>query len=417
MKVPNYKSVIIISVTIVLIVIITVAGFFIWNNLSFLGLNLNRNEIVVNNSSSEKEGDYVELKNKQLIVPERYKKGAFATDKNLNMPANFSVSVYASGMTTPRAMTFDTKNNLYVTDIKAGKVFYLPDINLDGIADEVVEFDKDLQSPHGIFYHNNDLYVAESSQVVVYRKINAKSFDKKEVLINNLPSDGGHVSRTLIIGPDQKIYVSIGSTCNVCEEKDERRAAIVRYNLDGTGEEIYTRGLRNSVGIIFKDNEIWSVDNGRDLIGDDLPPEEVNVITKKGEDFGWPFCYGKGINNPEYPDKADFCKNTKFPKFEMPAHSAPLGLSFVPSGIWSGAFAKDLIIPFHGSWNRTTPTGYKLIRLNTENGNQINFITGWLTEDGSSWGRPVDVIFDNKGQLFITDDKAGAVYKVSYQKN
>jgi glucose/arabinose dehydrogenase len=415
----SYK-VVLISVIIVLVILLAIGGF-LWKNVSILGLNADKSDIQKNNSSSNEDSiDFQTLINKKVIVPEKFMSGVFAADRTLNLPENFEISVYANGMSSTRSLAFDKNNNIYATDINAGKVYYLPDVDGDSVADDVIEFDRGLKNPHGIVYDEGDLYVAEEGQVVIYKNVNGDIYAEKKVLIPNLPITGGHRTRSLVIGED-KLYVSVGSSCNLCEEKDERIAAVVRYNLDGTGQEIFAKGLRNSVGLYFVQksglrSEIWSVDNGRDLLGDDLPPEEVNVqaVDEVGKHFGWPYCYGEQIANPEYSDKSEYCKTqTVSPKYQMQAHSAPLGLTFVNSESFPESLRDNLIVSMHGSWNRTTPTGYKLIRI--EDNKNINFITGWLQEDGNAWGRPVDVKFDRNGKLFITDDKAGAIYVVQYK--
>lgn len=283
--------------------------------------------------------------------------------------------------------------------------------------------DSNLKSVHGIIFYEGDLYAAEETQVVVYRGVDEQgNFDQKEIIIDNLPGGGGHTTRSLAISPDEKLFVSVGSSCNVCEEDDPRRAAVVWYDLDGSNEELFAEGLRNSVGITIKEKgeeyELWGVDNGRDRIGDDLPVEEVNII-EKGRHYGWPYCHGSGIPNPEYPDRENYCRySTTFPIYEMQAHSAPLGLSFVPQGFAQGLDQEDLIIAFHGSWNRTVPTGYKVVRIDTSDpqASAVNFITGWLLESGVDWGRPVEARFF-QDTLYVSDDKAGVIYKVVYNRN
>ncbi len=405
-----------------------------------LSLYYLKNETEIFNTSDEnnqnieqitiEDTDTIDLHNlvsKQLIVPEQYKEGLFRRTQNLNLPENFEISVFASGMNGTRFIDFDEENNLYATNKDGGNVVVIPDTDNDGVGDEIIVIAANLKTPHGIDYYDGDLYLAEEDKISVFRDIKADgTYSSLEILVDNLPT-GGHTTRTVIIGPDKKMYVSIGSTCNVCEEADARRAAIVRYDLDGKNEEIFATGLRNSVGIEFRLNEeleyeLWGVNNGRDRIGDNIPPEEVNII-KKGEHYGWPYCYGQGIANPEYPDKTDFCMNdTVFPVYEMQAHSAPLGLDFYREDLtesnFPSDFMKNLFIGFHGSWNRTEPTGYKVVRIDTssETGNTIDFVTGWLNEDGTKWGRPVDVEFDNYGYLYITDDEAGAIYRVSYSE-
>lgn len=369
--------------------------------------------------------DFETLQPKKLEVSDELKKGVFATERTLYMPTNFSINVFASNLQEPRFITFDDADNIIVADKGAGKIFLLKDTNADGVADETRTIDENLRVMHSVYFYKGDLYAAEETKVTAYRGLRTDgTYAKKETLISNLPT-GGHSTRTVIVGPDEKIYLSIGSSCNLCVEKDERRAAVIRYNLDGTGQEIFATGLRNSVGIQFHANALWSVDNGRDRIGDNLPPEEVNVL-EFGKDYGWPFCYGKGLVNPEYKGvREDHCKNsTTFPTYEMQAHSAPLGIAFMPSvseaqkKAFPEFFAENLFIGFHGSWNRTVPTGYKVVRIDTraEGNTQSNFITGWLDADGSVWGRPVDVAFDRSGAFYVTDDKAGAIYRVLYSQ-
>lgn len=374
--------------------------------------------------------DYTKLLSQNLTVPVPYQSGVFADNRYMNLPEGFTISVFVAGLSSPRFFAFNEEGAMFIADKGSGKVVVVVDSDNDGIADNVTDIDMNLDTPHSVFYFEGDLYVGEQTEITVYRNVTTDgSYTVKQVLVDNLPK-GGHSTRTVVIGPDRKMYVSIGSSCNVCEETDSRRAAVVRYNLDGTGEEIFAQGLRNSVGFIFhyhndpQDYQIWSVNNGRDLIGDDIPPEEVNII-EKGKHYGWPYCYGEGIANPEYPEKESFCKNeTVFPVYKMQAHSAPLGLSFVPSEstyqvmLFPSVMQNDLFIAFHGSWNRTVPTGYKVVRIDTSNsGSQtVNFITGWLDENGEVWGRPVGIGFDQNGVMYISDDKAGAIYRVVYKQ-
>jgi glucose/arabinose dehydrogenase len=235
-----------------------------------------------------------------------------------------------------------------------------------------------------------------------------------ETVISGLPS-GGHGTRTIGFGPDGKLYLAIGSSCNVCEEDDERRAAILRFNADGSDQELYASGLRNTVGFTWNpmNGELWGVDNGRDGLGDDLPPEEVNNILQ-GKNYGWPYCYGSWQVDPEFEDdrqQARFCEATEPPLVEMQAHSAPLGLRFLSDPAWPAAWQGNLFIAFHGSWNRSVPTGYKVVRVDRE-GRVEDFITGWLDEDsGDAWGRPVDILFANN-RMYISDDSSGSIYMV-----
>jgi glucose/arabinose dehydrogenase len=371
----------------------------------------------IQNSPKNENLNYV---SKQLIVADSMKKGVFATPRSLTMPDTATISLYASGMNAPRFMAFHSSGDLFVTDINAGKVLLLKDSDSNGTAETILTVDQSLKKPHGIAYYKDNLYVAEENQVIVYKNIDVSGkFASKQVIVKNLPEGKGHASRTVIVGPDEKLYVSIGSSCNVCEENDKRRAAVVRYNLDGTGEEIFSEGLRNSVGIVFNQDKLWSVDNGRDKIGENIPPEEVNIL-EKGKNYGWPYCYGMKVQNPEFTDKETYCSNeTETPAFQMQAHSAPLGMDFAPStDIVPTPLQSKLLIGFHGSWNRDIPTGYKVVMLDTskEGNKEEDLISGWLETNGFVWGRPVDVKFSSNGELFITDDQAGAVYRVAFSR-
>jgi len=384
------------------------AFYFIRTNTHFLSTNIPLEKINQNNFNMETQEHKIitELLPQSITVN--------GIKRTLYLPSGFTISTYSSGFSKPRSFAFDKEGNMFLTEKGEERVMMVMQNGTKKI------IDSNMRNVHGIEYYKGDLYVAEEHQVVVYRRVGPDgNFAKKEVLIENLPEGGHHTTRSLVISPDEKIYLSIGSTCNVCEEKDDRRAAVVWYNLDGSGEEVFAKGLRNSVGLTIKQFEegyvLWGVDNGRDRIGDDLPVEEVNIIDR-GMHYGWPYCHGIGIPNPEYPDRENYCRHsTEFPTYEIQAHSAPLGLSFVPAGFAPGLDQEDLVIAYHGSWNRTVPTGYKITRIDTSNpqAKPINFITGWLLEGGLVWGRPVEVRFFDSS-LYISDDKTGVIYKVVY---
>lgn len=423
-----------IIITIIILVLLIGIGFgiyYIYNNTSFLRFSNQSQEVSENNQNiltedekikgamQQEELDLINLVAKKLEVDDKYLSGVFAQTRTLNLPQDFNINVYAAGLNAPRFMSFDNQGNMFVADKGSGAIYLLKDVDSNGVVDEQIEVDTKLRVIHCVYYHLGDLYAAEEDKILRYNDIDDNgNYSSKEILVANLPSDGGHSTRTVVVGPDHKLYVSIGSKCNNCEEADKRRAAIIRYNLDGSNEKIFAKGLRNSVGIQFYQGKLWGVNNGRDLIGDDIPPEEVNVI-EEGKHYGWPYCYSNGIVSPEFPDRNEFCHNeTEFPTYEMQAHSAPLGMDFVDNSKLPGLMADNMLIGFHGSWNRTVPTGYKVVRLdiNDPNAETINFVTGWLENDGSAWGRPVDVEINSNGDIFISDDRAGAIYRVSYNK-
>lgn len=306
-----------------------------------------------------------------------------------------------------------------MTLTRAGKVVALPDGNDDGVADSVVTVARGLDRPHGIAFYNGYVYIAETGKIIKFKQ-DRKSLKlvDNDVVVPDLPTKGdGHFTRTIAFGPDGKMYVSVGSSCNVCEEKDRRRSAILRFDPDGANPEIYAEGLRNAVGIVFHPvtDELFVTDNGRDWLGNDLPPDEVNRIVQ-GAHYGWPYCYEKRIADKTFSKKG-FCAKTKPPVIEFQAHSAPLGLRFYDGGMFPGKYNGALFIAFHGSWNRDDPTGYKIVlartRDNVPTGTHEDFITGWLNE-GVRSGRPVDLIQDTAGALLISDDFAGVIYRVTY---
>lgn len=418
-----------IAVLVVLVLIfLFLAVLFITKNTSFLNFNISRQEVDANNQNSQVESDTSNvLFAQQIVVPDSNKVGVFAAPQTLNLPQAFTISVWAAGLNAPRQIDFTNENNIVVAERGADSIKFIKQSQDGTLGLETITIDSSLDNVHSVDYYSGDLYVGEESRIVVYRDLTEDgTYTNKEVLIDNLPQ-GGHWSRTVKVGPDNKLYITVGSSCNLCEEADGRRAAMLTANLDGSNLQPYATGLRNTVDFVFKstpvDFKIWGVDNGRDLIGDDLPPDEVNIISQ-GLNYGWPYCYGQGINNPEYPERSGYCKTeTEIPAFNLQAHSAALGLTFLVNDDLTQKvkfpqqiFKDDLFIAFHGSWNRTIPTGYKVVRVNTSKpaGKEINFITGWLNDQGQVWGRPVDVKFDKNGDLYITDDYAGAIYKVQY---
>jgi glucose/arabinose dehydrogenase len=267
---------------------------------------------------------------------------------------------------------------------------------------------KDLRKPHGLAFDPKAptlLYIATETGVLHIPTYS----DGGPVDIATLPSGGGgHFTRSLAFGPDDRLYVSIGSTCNACQEKNPEHASILSMKKDGSDRRIYADGLRNSVFLTFEGKQLWATDMGRDNLGDNLPPDEVNIVTDGG-DYGWPICYGARVHDTVFDTNQyirDPCADTIPPVIEIPAHSAPLGLAFLPDG--------SLLVAYHGSWNRTEPTGYKVVRWEKKSGAwvQSDFLTGFL-KNGQAIGRPVDVLVMSDGSVLVSDDKSGSLWKVS----
>lgn len=371
-----------------------------------------------------------ELVTGPLEVPDRFKTGPFATPHTLVRPRGFRVSVFAAGLGPARFMAFGPGGELLVTVPRQGKVLALPDRDGDGVADEIAVLAENLDRPHGIAVRVKDLIVAEMTRVLRFPGGAAAAgqrpvgkLGEPKVLISDLPAGGNHWTRTVVFGQDGRMYVSIGSSCNACVEKDERRATVMVFNEDGAGGRIFARGLRNSVGLALhpRTGELWATDNGRDLLGDDLPPEEVNIL-RDGGDYGWPRCYGDRVPDPGH-GKPEECARTIPPAVRMQAHSAPLGLAFASAAASPDFLRGDLFVALHGSWNRSERTGYRVVRIpvkpdaagNPAPGAAEDFVAGWLRE-GQVWGRPVDVAFGPKGDMFVSDDYSGAIYRVWWQR-
>jgi glucose/arabinose dehydrogenase len=359
--------------------------------------------------------------------------------KYLKLPENFAIQIFAKGVNGARVIKEDPAGNLIVSLTKEGKIVSLPDLNQDGRADKVIILLEGLQNPHGMEIkcwdvrrpQNCKLYVAETEKLVQYDLV----FDEKEKIykpvnpekILDLPKGGRHFTRTLLFLPypqDHKLLISVGSTCDVCFEKDERNGTILVYDFKTKESKIYAKGLRNSVFLTLHPvtGKVWATEMGRDWLGDNLPPDEINII-EEGKNYGWPICYGKNIHDDNF-DKNVYIRNPCMEPFEtpsyidIPAHSSPLGLAFFPEEGWPEKYWHNLLVAYHGSWNRTVPTGYKIARYILDSqGNYLgeeDFITGWLQEN-EAIGRPVDILIKPGGIIYISDDKAGVIYRVVYK--
>lgn len=350
-----------------------------------------------------------------------------STGLPLKLPSEFSISVFASMLGAPRVLAFDSTGTLLVSIPSQGKVVALPDRNGDGSADGIVTVIEGLHKPHGVAFQpmTKKLYIAETDQVALYDydQRTLRATNNKKVV--DLPGGGNHFSRTIGFGPDGRLYIAVGSSCNVCVEKDNRRAKIFVANADGSDLKEFATGLRNSVFFTWHPvtKEMWATEMGRDLIGDDIPPDEINII-KDGRNYGWPYCYGKNVHDTAFDSFAgskEICTKATPSYIDLQAHSAPLGLAFIPPS-WPAEYRDDLLVAYHGSWNRTESTGYKIVRVKLDaQGNYEateDFITGWLPPIGGSdgaLGRPVDLLFGPDGSLYISDDKSGIIYLVAYQ--
>ena len=341
--------------------------------------------------------------------------------QRVRLPDGFSISTYATGIPTARFMRFTAKGDLLVSSPPQGKVFLLEaDADGDGTADGVGVLLSDLNRPHGIDLHDGWLYVAEGDAVARVR------FDAEtrqlggggERFIRGLPAGGNHWTRTVRVGPDGWIYVSIGSSCNVCIEDDPRRAAIVRYRADGSGEEIFASGLRNSVGFDWRPGteDLYATDNGRDLLGDDFPPCELNRVVEGGF-YGWPFANGDRVPDPSYGKGEEARIAASIPPVHgFAAHTAPLGITFYDHGAFPERYRGAAFVALHGSWNRSSKIGYEVVALFFGDDGSVreeSFASGFEIDE-KVYGRPVDVAVGPDGALYVSDDFTGSIYRIAY---
>ncbi len=342
-------------------------------------------------------------------------------DAPLKVPAGYSVRVYAERLGTARDLVFSPGGVLLVSDPGAGTVTALPDGDRNGLADRNQVVLRAGNNPHGLAFYGGYLFVAQTERVARYRWDEAKltaTFDRE---LFKLPANRNHNRRSLVITPNGQLFVSVGSTCNVCNEADERSATVMTSNTDGANVRIYARGLRNAPFLALHptSGDVWATEMGRDNLGDNLPPDEINIV-RDGANYGWPICYGDRVHDTNFDQAryfADPCAKTVPPLFSVPAHNAPLGLAFIKSSQWPADAQGDLLVAYHGSWNRSVPDGYKVVRLNVE-GNRItgseDVITGFINGRTVA-ARPVDVTFDAPGNLYVSDDKTGTIYIVQKQ--
>ena len=345
----------------------------------------------------------------------------------LKAPPGFHISVFAEDVDGARMMVFSPGGVLLVSESGEGKVVALPDPKHAGKAARTVTILSGLNEPHGLAFYEGKLYVAENDKVRRYDWDEANLRASNPKRLADLPTGGGHSTRTLLFHGG-KMYVSAGSSCNVCIEKDPRRAAVMEFNPDGSGQKIFAKGLRNAVGLAVnsKTDTVWATVNGRDWLGDDLPPETIYDLGKAGGDAGWPYCYGDRVPDSNFTKPGDDrCKNVIEPKVQMQAHSAPLGLAFYEGSEFPAEYRNNIFVAFHGSWNRSVPTGYKIVRVKLDDkgqplGGAEDFITGWLapgeTKKGRWMGRPVGIIFGGDGVMYLSDDAGGVIYRITYAK-
>ncbi len=341
-------------------------------------------------------------------------------EQRLSVPDGFSIGQYASGLKKVRMMEFSREGDLVVSQPREGNVLLLKrDNNQDGRHDGSTVLLDNLTRPHGLEFYENWLYIAESNAVgrVAFNHQTGELTGPYERIVTGLTDNGNHWTKSIRIR-DGYLYVSMGSTCNVCIEKDERRATIMRFDTDGQNGEIFASGLRNSVGMDFApwDGSLYATDNGRDLLGDDYPVCELNKI-ERNHFYGWPFINGFGDLDPDLGEgKESLLDDAVSPAFGFRPHNAPLGMRFIRQANMPAGYDNSALVALHGSWNRSTPDGYKVISLHWSPDGTIrsqDFMTGFEA-NGSIIGRPVDIAEGPDACLYVSDDYSGTIYRVCY---
>ncbi|WP_430425926.1 PQQ-dependent sugar dehydrogenase [Maribacter litoralis] len=340
----------------------------------------------------------------------------------LNLPEGFQIEVYARGVDGARSMAMGDDGTLFVGTRTENNIYAIQDTNGDFKADNVMVLDT-MEVPNGIAMRNGDLYVAQVGSLWKYPNIEDQLNGEveKELIYDDFPTEFHHGWKYIAFGPDDKLYVPVGAPCNICNrtDEDERFATISRMDPDGTNREIYARGVRNSVGFTWHPDtkQMWFTDNGRDMLGDDIPPCELNTVTEAGQHFGYPFCHGGIVKDPEFGDLHP-CSDFVEPALQLDAHVAPLGIKFYTGNMFPAEYKGKAFIAEHGSWNRSKKVGYRIMMVDIEDGAVVNsepFIDGWLDEVvQKASGRPVDMLMLEDGSMLISDDYGDAIYRVTY---
>ncbi|MEE9276448.1 MAG: PQQ-dependent sugar dehydrogenase [bacterium] len=338
----------------------------------------------------------------------------------IKLPPGFRIHLYAGGVPGARSMALGEKGTLFVGSRREGRIYALLDRDRDGRAEETIVLAEGMNWPNGVAFRNGALYVAEINRILRFDAIESRLRRPPApvVVYDRLPRDYHHGWKFIRFGPDGRLYVPVGAPCNVCAPPDPY-AAILRMRPDGSGLEVFARGVRNTVGFDWHPGtgELWFTDNGRDRLGDDVPPDELNHAPRKGMNFGFPYCHGKAIPDPEYGAKRG-CGASTPPAAELGPHVASLGMRFYTGRMFPPAYRGQIFIAEHGSWNRTVPIGYRITLVRLRKSKAVSYETfaeGWL-QGGSAWGRPVDVHVMPDGALLVSDDRAGAVYRIHYRK-
>lgn len=343
---------------------------------------------------------------------------ALPLDK-ISLPEGFAIELYAENVENARQMALGAQGTLFVGSRRAGKVHAVVDTDQDGKAEQYYLIDQGLTMPSGVAFKDGSLYVAAIDRILRYDNIEAQLSSPPEpvVVTDAFPSETHHGWKYIAFGPDGKLYVPVGAPCNICDEPGY--ASIKRMNSDGSDIEDYALGVRNSVGFDWhpQSGALWFTDNGRDHLGDDMPPCELNHAPEQGMHFGYPYCHGVDISDPEYGE-GHSCDDYVAPAQALGPHVAPLGMKFYDGEQFPAQYRNQVFIPEHGSWNRTEKIGYRITMVELDEQSKAQnyhvFAEGWL-QGQNEWGRPVDLLVMPDGSMLVSDDKASVIYRIRYR--
>jgi glucose/arabinose dehydrogenase len=351
-----------------------------------------------------------------------YSGNAQQTIEGLNLPDGFKMEAFAENVEDARSMARSPNGVLYVGTRGEGKVYAITDTDNDYQADSIITIANGLRSPNGVAFRNGSLYVAEISRILRFDDIdnNLNNPPEPVVVRDDFPTEGHHGWKFIAFGPDDKLYVPVGAPCNICKSEKDIFASITRMKPDGSDREIIAHGVRNSVGFDWnpETGDFWFTDNGRDMLGDNRPPDELNHLTQAGQHFGYPYLHGNDIWDPEFGDRGKTMDiNFIKPAQALGPHVAALGMHFYTGSMFPDQYKNQIFIAEHGSWNRSNKIGYRISMVELKDGEPISykpFVDGWLHDNESVWGRPVDLLQLPDGSLLISDDYGGIIYRLTF---
>lgn len=339
---------------------------------------------------------------------------------SIQLPEGFQIEVFADKVKNARSMAMGSEGIIFVGTRSADNVYAVVDRDRDWKADTVYVLAEGMRSPNGVAFRDGSLYVAEINRILRWDNIESKlDHPGPPVVVNDsLPNERHHGWKYIAFGPDGKLYIPVGAPCNICERLDDQRfSSIMRMNPDGSGLEVYAHGVRNSVGFDWhpKSDELWFTENGRDWLGDDQPNDELNHAPEPGLHFGYPYCHAGDIADPQFGAQKP-CSEFRAPAQKLGPHVAALGMKFYQGKMFPKEYRKSIFIAEHGSWNRSTPLGYRIMQVRLEGNRAVSydvFAEGWL-QGKKAWGRPVDILEMPDGSLLVSDDYANRIYRISY---